>query len=281
MRAIRRSWALASVLVFGLALPVAAQPARAAPPPTDLAGFAQAFDEPFRSLSISGVPGTGATWYNHTPWSGDFGDAVFAAPGQNGPFSPAPGGGLRITARKGPDGRWSSGLISSRDRDGPQGRGFIQQYGYFEMKAKLPSGPGVWPGFWLIGVDKHAVGAEIDVMEDYGRFPEYYHCVAHIWRLQGQNWAQDFLINVRSGQLSSDYNLFGVDIEDTVTTFYLNRKRVASMPTPPEYKQPFYILADLALGGGWPIKFLSSPQFMDVAYIRAYRRTGGPSGLSS
>jgi len=49
------------------------------------------------------------------------------------------GGILRIEARKNDKGKWESGLLASADGNG---RGFSQQYGYFEMRAKLPKGPG-------------------------------------------------------------------------------------------------------------------------------------------
>ena len=239
-----------------------------------LDGYKLTFDEHFAQLDISDRPGTGAAWYSHTPWAGDFGDARFVGPGPGGAFA-AGNEGLDIIARKGPDGAWTSGLISSRDRDGPPGRGFAQAYGYFEMKAKLPGGGGLWPAFWLIGVDKTTSASEIDVMEDYGGFPEYYHCVAHIWRKSGKNWSKDFLIHVPRDILSKQYNLFGVLIGSQTTRFTFNRRIVAEMPTPPEYRQPFYVLADLALGGGWSTASLSSPQTMKIASISAYAPPAG------
>jgi hypothetical protein len=242
---------------------------RATGPLVNLDRYQLTFDEKFKQIDISDRQGTGARWYSHTPWAGDFGEARFAGPAPGGPFAITPHG-LDIIARKGIDSRWTSGLISSRDRDGAQGRGFSQAYGYFEIKAKLPSGQGLWPGFWLIGVNKSTFGAEIDVVEDFGGFPEYYHCVAHIFRKSGQNWSRDFLIHVPIGILSRQYNLFGVQIDSQTTRFTFNRRVVAEMPTPPEYRQPFYILADLALGGGWSTASLNSPQTMSIASIRAF-----------
>ena len=239
----------------------------------DLSGYEIAFEETFETLDIGHRPGSGKRWYNHTPWHGDFGDAAFADPGPGGPFSRGPNG-LNITATRGADGRWRSGLISSRDRDGPEGRGFAQQYGYFEISAKMPSGEGVWPAFWLIGVNKSESSAEIDVLEYYGVGPRYYHCVAHIWRNGKDVLSKDFMIEVEDGSLERRFNTFGVLIEPMTTTFYHNRREVGSMKTPPEFRQPFYILANLALGGGWSIAKLTSPKTMEIAYIRAYRPTG-------
>jgi beta-glucanase (GH16 family) len=76
---------------------------------------------------------------------------------------------------------------------------------------------------------------------------------------------------VPPGSLSSGYNTFGVLVEPKETSFYLNRKEVWSTPTPPEYTQPLYLLVDLAIGGGWPDNKLTSPQRMDVQYVRVYQ----------
>jgi beta-glucanase (GH16 family) len=53
---------------------------------------------------------------------------------------------------------------------GTQGK-FMQQYGYFECKAKLQNSPGVWGAFWLQspalagGTNPKIYGAEVDIME--------------------------------------------------------------------------------------------------------------------
>ena len=77
------------------------------------------FDEetaPNRRIeSISPVRIGPARWIAHTPWNGDFGDARFADPHPNGPFS-MKDGILSITASKDRDGRWTSGLIAAADQ---------------------------------------------------------------------------------------------------------------------------------------------------------------------
>ena len=49
------------------------------------------------------------------------------------------------------------------------------------MKAILPTGPGTWPAFWLVGTDKSKTASEIDVIEYYGAFDKNYHSTEHVW----------------------------------------------------------------------------------------------------
>ena len=238
--------------------------------PLDLSGYTQTFNETFTTMDISSH-GPGTRWIAHTPWNGDFGDATFGDPRLGGPFSLTPDG-LRITATKGPDGRWTAGLICSMDRDGPGQHGFAQRYGYFEMKAKLPDGPGTWPAFWLVGTDKSQYSAEIDVIEYYGQFPQYFHAVQHIWVNGKDRYGRGRRFDIPPGSLTKAFNTFGVLILPDHMSFYLNREEIWSTPTPDEYKQPMYVLANLALGGGWPIKDLVSPVAMDIAAISVFQK---------
>jgi hypothetical protein len=242
--------------------------------PLDLTGYKMTFREDFRRLDISNH-GPGTTWIAHTPWNGDFGNDRFGDPATDQPFE-LTRNGLRIIARQGAHGKWVTGLICSRDSIGPDATGFAQQYGYFEMRAKLPAGPGVWPAFWLIGTDRSAGTAEIDVMEHYGKFPGAFRTTEHFWSNGGNPLYPrgvklgHIVEHVPAGLLSRQFNDYGVLITPDKITYYFNRMPYWTKPTPDVFRQPFYILADLALGGGWPIKDLHGPVAMDIAYIHVY-----------
>lgn len=235
----------------------------------DLDAYKQTFLEDFHAFDISAW-GPGTRWIAHTPWHGDFGDARFSDPEPGFPFQTA-GGILRIEARKGADGRWQSGLISSRDHDGRGGSGFAQQYGYFEMEAKLPAGTGVWPGFWLVGVTPKP-RAEIDVLEFYGNAPASYHATVHVWADDDRKFGDEKVVTIPSGAATDQFNRYGVSIDRDWVRFYFNRHQVWQTPTRPEYRQPMYMLADLALGAGWPINTVPNPSFMYIKSIAAYRK---------
>ena len=237
--------------------------------PLDMSQYRLSFADVFAHADITAHGGPGGTWIAHTPWNGDFGNDVFDDPGPGSAFSLSPEG-LAITAARDATGKWHGGLICSTDRDGPGAHGFAQQYGYFEMTAKLPDGPGVWPAFWLVGTDKHGGSAEIDVMEFYGNAPYEYHITEHYWVNGRDTLGAWHVVTVPGHLLTTQYNKFGVAITPQNLVFYFNGREVWRTPAPPEYHQPMYLLADLAIGGGWPYDKLTSPRVMNIRAIRAY-----------
>jgi hypothetical protein len=238
------------------------------------------FDEetaPNRRIeSISSVRIGPARWIAHTPWNGDFGDARFADPSPGGPFS-IKDGFLSITASKDRDGRWTSGLIAAADATGA---GTGTRYGYFEVRMKMPPGPGTWPAFWLAAL-KPVAGwdrnVEIDVIEYYGQFTSSYQAVWHVWyndtaKTRGQNQK----IDIPNNSLVEDFHTFGVDVSPQAIVFFLDGKQVWSQPPPPELDGPLYPIVNLALGSGWPIDQTPNPSTLLVDYVHVYGRDAGP-----
>lgn len=246
----------------------------------DLCDFRPIFTEDFNTLSVSPWGETNSRWIAHTPWHGDFGDAAFADPRPGFPFR-VQNGILDIEARQGADGKWQSGLLASAT---PTGAGFAQRYGYFEMRAQLPPGPGVWPAFWLNANQPKgakAPGVEIDILEYYGQFTDGYHSVLHVWdKLDNKkSRAADHITKVPPGSLTGAFHTYGAEVAKDWITFYLDRRQTWRTPTPPEMQEPSMVLVNLALGSGWPIDKTPNPSIMKVDYIHVYaRRTPHEAG---
>jgi beta-glucanase (GH16 family) len=260
--------ALSSLMLLACSTCLAAGPAWAADGDAlDLSQYKLTFDEPFDTLSVSPW-GPGTRWISHIPWKGAFGDAKFVDPQPGFPFA-VKDGILDIEMRKGASPKWTSGILASVDA---KGQGFSQQYGYFEMRAKLPGGPGVWPAFWLVGLDRSTHTSEIDVMEHYGSMPDKYTASVHVWDRQNpkQSVSDHQRVPVPLGSLYQDFHTYGVSVDATTIRFYFDRRQVWEKPTPPEFHQPFYILVDLSCGAGWPIANMQDPSVMSVDYVQAY-----------
>ncbi|MBV8890173.1 MAG: glycoside hydrolase family 16 protein [Alphaproteobacteria bacterium] len=269
----------AALFTVGAVVLLLAGPAFAAGPDIDLCRYRQSFAEDFHGLSVSSRGEHASRWVAHTPWNGDFGEAAFADPEPGFPFK-TNGGVLSIEARKAADGKWRSGLLASANAEIPGGTNpphFIQLFGYFEIRAKLPAGPGLWPAFWLstaqpAGATEPSV--EIDILEHYGQFPGDFHSVLHIWDRSGadRNKMEDKVTSVTPGSLYDAFHTYGADVESDLITFYFDRHEIWQIPRPPEYQKPVLVLLDLALGGGWPIDRTPNPSVMEVDYVRIYQR---------
>lgn len=234
-----------------------------------LDAFEQTFEEEFDSLDVS-ARGYDSKWIAHTPWAGDFGDAKFMDPGRDGPFSVSDGV-LTIQASKSKRGRWESGLLSAVDG---RKNGFHQKHGYFEARLRFSYGDGIWPAFWLVGVDRSDHVAEIDVLEFYGHDSSHYKARTHVW-IPGDRRAsrhQNFDIPLDPQQFEERFQRVGVLIRPDAIAFYLNGVRVAQAePLPALVNASYFPLVNLALGSGWPIDRTPNPSHLYVDYIRVYR----------
>jgi hypothetical protein len=244
-------------------------------PSLDLSGFHLTFREEFDGPLDVSAWGPGTRWIAHTPWAGDFGDARFVDPGSDFPFT-IKDGILRIEARKDEAGKWSSGLLASND---PRGNGFSQQYGYFEMRAKLPPGPGVWPAFWLCSSynrkDKTAGrdgSVEIDILEYYGRTPCSFTATVHTWQPKPHR-SEGHTITTKPYEVSSGFHNYGCMIDKQHIIMYFDGVEVWRCKTPPEHNKPLMLLLNLALGPGWPIDKTPNPSIMEVDFVRVYAKT--------
>ena len=125
-----------------------------------------------------------------------------------------------------------------------------QRYGYFEMRAQLPRGQGLWPAFWLLPSDG-GWPPEIDVMEMLGHTPTTYYVSLHA-RPDGK--PLDQVTAIQAPDLSAGFHVFGVAWQADRIRFYLDDVLVHAAPTPPDMHRPMYLLANLAVGGAgsWP-----------------------------
>ncbi len=150
-----------------------------------------------------------------------------------------------------------SGLITTEPS-------FSQTYGYFEMRAKLPRGKGIWPAFWLLPKDL-SWPPEIDVMESVGD-PSKVYVTYH------SNAAK---IEGREFQVSpDDFHTYGVAWDREHVTWFIDGREVRKERTPADMHKPMYMLANIASGGDWagaPDASTPLPARLTIDYIRAYR----------
>jgi hypothetical protein len=181
------------------------------------------------------------------------------------PFS-VQNGVLDITAApsSNPDGLpYDSGIITTEGD-------FSQLYGYFDMRAELPAGDGMWPAFWLLPANL-ASTREIDVMEMYGNNPLQYDATDH----SPTNGSVSAFIN--TPDLSQNFNDYGVYWTPTSISFYFDGTQVANMPTPPDMDVPMFLLANLAIAHNVDAS-TQFPAHMLIQSITAYAYNSSDPG---
>lgn len=159
---------------------------------------------------------------------------------------------------------YTSGMVASFGK-------FAQQYGWFEIRAKFPKGKGYWPAFWLLPTSK-AWPPEIDVLEILDHEPNKVYLTNH-WRddkgehkSKGGNWVgPDF---------TTDYHVFATQWNPGEIIWYVDGiERFRSTIGVPS--EPMYLIANLAIGGSWggyPDASTVFPGYMEIDYIRVYKK---------
>lgn len=161
------------------------------------------------------------------------------------------------------------------------GLSFSQLYGYFELRAKLPRGQGLWPAFWLVPKDGTA-SHEIDIMEVLGQDTRTLHTTLHVFKpshvvLAGTTEIED---------TSLAFHLFGVDWQRDKIVWYFDRRPVFEAHTPTDLRKPMFMILNLAAGGPMAGRLDAStplPATMQVDYVRVYSslpRDSGPDPTS-
>src|SRR5882762_10447511 len=163
---------------------------------------------------------------------------------------------------------------------------FSQAYGRFEARIKIPYGQGIWPAFWMLGDNIGTTGwptcGEIDIMENIGKEPSIVHGTFHGPGYSGGNGVSAAYTLTGSQKFSDDFHTFAVEWEPNVVRFYVDgllykTRTPADLPngTSWVFDHPFFIILNVAVGGGWPGNPDSStvfPQQMLVDYVRVYQR---------
>jgi beta-glucanase (GH16 family) len=182
---------------------------------------------------------------------------------------------------------------SSRIRT--KGQRFFR-YGRVDIRARLPSGRGLWPALWMLGETIDDVGwpacGEIDIMEMRGNDPSTVLGTAHWQGASGDisstscssediDPAQsDSMSSLKVGTFADEFHVFSIIWNESQIQWYLDGATapyhtVDVTPTPRScFDGDFYFLFNVAVGGDFlpnPRSAAHFPQKMWVDYIRVYQ----------
>ena len=213
-------------------------------------------------------------------------------------------GMLNIVGRRESDGSFTSARINTLGK-------FDFRYGRVEVRARIPSGQGVWPAIWMLysntgNYGPWPGGGEIDIMEafNYGVGEDYstshtthyglpippFHGTSsrtelavsadvnfHVYALEWERYQLRFFIDGTHFQTQNSDNWY---------TYYPADEDGAYDPFGPyglgpegaPFDQPFHLLLNFAIGGnpvGRPDASTVFPQTFAIDYVRVYQCANG------
>ena len=181
---------------------------------------------------------------------------------------------LRITAVEESAGAYRSAKLTSQNK-------ISVRFGRVDVKAKMPSGQGIWPAIWMLGDNIDEISwpgcGEIDIVEVLGQEPDRMYSTVHFTNsdnslesIQGES--NNF------GDLSSDYHVYTVEWTPEQIRFLLDGTMINELAIEDDMKEflrSFYIILNVAVGGYWPgdpDNTTVFPQQMLVDYVRVYEQ---------
>lgn len=156
------------------------------------------------------------------------------------------------------------------------------RYGKIEIRAKLPTGKGMWPAIWMMGTNHNKVAwpacGEIDIMEYVGSDPEHIHGSLHFPYLNTEYRSSGDKLKIIP---DNDFHIYAVEWDRHEISFFrdgIQYHRFAANEAGKEkenpFRKPFYLKINLAMGSSWPgpIDDKALPQNFVIDYVRVYKK---------
>ena len=150
---------------------------------------------------------------------------------------------------------YTSGRITTQDK-------VEMQYGYWEIKAKLPSGVGTWPAIWMLNSKIDTIpwpnSGEIDIMEHVGYDENRVFFSIHNEDLFGDVHGTNQQGVYYFEEIEDDFHTYSVEwneneikgFVDGVQYFNISKHSNSNYSQWP-YDSPFFLIINLAIGGDW------------------------------
>lgn len=180
-------------------------------------------------------------------------------------------GVLKITAKK----ETSNGFQYTSARLKTQGK-FDFTYGKVEIKAKLPSGGGTWPAFWMLGsnfaTNPWPGCGEIDIMEHVGNNQNHVLGTLH---MPGNSGGNGISQGTTVAGLSEDFHVYTLVWSATKITWAIDGvifhsyNNTAATP----FNSNFFMILNVAMGGnlGGTVDPAFTSSALEVDYVKIYQ----------
>ena len=156
------------------------------------------------------------------------------------------------------------------------------KYGKTQIRARFKCADGSWPALWMLGNEKGwPANGEIDLMEHLNFDNKIYQTVHSVYTRKDKTntpkHGGTVPITNRDG-----WNTYGCEWDADKIVFTVNGKHTLTYPRVEEkgelqwpFKQPFYFILSMQIGGGWvnqtvPTNPEHYPAYMEVDWVRVY-----------
>ena len=166
------------------------------------------------------------------------------------------------------------------------------RYGRIEVRAKLPTGRGLWPAIWMMPTDavygRWPASGEIDIMEMVGHEPDRVHGTLHYGPPHTYTGGS---YTLGSGSFNDDFHTFALEWEHGEIRWYVDGELFLTQTDwfskdqgfPAPFDQRFHMILNVAVGGNWPGSPDANtvfPQEMVIDYVRVYQDADASYGAA-
>lgn len=159
------------------------------------------------------------------------------------------------------------------------------RYGRIEVRAKLPTGRGVWPAIWMLGLPEQRVGwpacGEIDIMENVGFDPDTIHANVHTAKYNHVKRTNKGA-RIEIEKPYADFHVYAVEWTSQRMDFFVDDQKYFTYENEGTgsdawpFDWPHYLILNIAIGGSWGgqkgIDDTIFPQTMAIDYVRVYQQ---------
>ncbi len=176
---------------------------------------------------------------------------------------------------------YTSGRINTKEK-------VELQYGFWEIRAKLPRGVGTWPAIWMLNSYIDSLGwpncGEIDIMEHVGYDPDHIFFSMHNANLYGDIHGTNQQGIYELEGIENDFHTYSVEWDSSFVRAYFDGNLFFNYSKPEihdinswPYDNPFFLIINLAIGGEWGgqqgIDNSIFPATFTIDYVRIFKKT--------
>jgi len=156
-------------------------------------------------------------------------------------------------------------------------------YGRVDVRAKLPTGQGLWPAIWMLGQNIESVGwpetGEIDIMEMVGGNGGEKKTFGTVhWKDANGNHASTGGNRSVTTGLDEKFYVYSIIWDESRIQWLLDDVPYHSVNITGDdmgaFHKPFYMILNVAVGGNWPGNPNATTEFptsMEVDYVRVFQ----------